>query len=315
MVEMLGTREAYGEALVELGQSNEDIVVLDADLSSSTRTSKFAEKFPERFFNMGVSEQDMLATAAGLAASGKIPFASTFAIFAAGRAWEVIRQSICYPRQNVRIVATHGGITVGPDGASHQCTEDVALMRVLPNMSVVVPADGHEAKGAIRFAVQHQGPLYIRLARDKFPVLYDSGYRFELGRARIHRTGSVATIIAMGLMVHEGVKAVALLEKKGLQVGLINMPSVKPLDRQAVVEAARSSGAIVTAEEHSVIGGLGSAVAEVLGEECPVPLRRIGVKDQFGTSGSPEELLIHYGLSAQDIVRAVEEVVQLKARE
>lgn len=315
MVEMLGTREAYGEALVELGQSNEDIVVLDADLSSSTRTSKFAEKFPERFFNMGVSEQDMLATAAGLAASGKIPFASTFAIFAAGRAWEVIRQSICYPRQNVRIVATHGGITVGPDGASHQCTEDVALMRVLPNMSVVVPADGHEAKGAIRFAVQHQGPLYIRLARDKFPVLYDSGYRFELGRARIHRTGSAATIIAMGLMVHEGVKAVALLEKKGLQVGLINMPSVKPLDRQAVVEAARSSGAIVTAEEHSVIGGLGSAVSEVLGEECPVPLRRIGVKDQFGTSGSPEELLIHYGLSAQDIVRAVEEVVQFKARE
>ena len=312
---MAGTRDAYGEALVELGQSNEDIVVLDADLSSSTRTSKFAEKFPDRFFNMGVSEQDMLGTAAGLAASGKIPFASTFAIFAAGRAWEVIRQSICYPRQNVRIVATHGGITVGPDGASHQCTEDVALMRVLPNMSVVIPADAREAKGAIRFAGQHQGPLYIRLARDKSPVLYDSDCRFELGRARIHRTGRSATVIAVGLMVHEALEAVALLEEKGLQVGLINMSSVKPLDRQAIVDAARFSGAIVTAEEHSIIGGLGSAVAETLAEECPVPMKRVGVKDLFGTSGKPQELLVHYGLSAEDIARAVEEVVRLKPGE
>lgn len=312
MVEMLGTREAYGEALVEVGKIHEDIVVLDADLSGSTRTSKFAEAYPDRFFNMGVSEQDMLATAAGLAASGKIPFASTFAIFAAGRAWEVIRQSICYPQHNVRIVATHGGITVGPDGASHQCIEDIALMRVLPNMSVIVPADAHEAKGAIRFAVQHRGPLYIRMARDKFPVLYDGSYQFELGRAQVHRKGTDATIIAIGLMIYEAQQAIDLLGEKGLDVGLINMSSVKPLDRQAIVKAARSSGAIVTAEEHSIIGGLGSAVAEVLGEECPVPLRRVGVKDVFGTSGKPQELMAHYGLTAQDIAQAVEEAVQLK---
>ena len=312
---MLGTREAYGEALVEVGQINEDVVVLDADLSGSTRTSKFAGEFPDRFFNMGVSEQDMLATAAGLAASGKIPFASTFAIFAAGRAWEVIRQSICYPQHNVRIVASHGGITVGPDGASHQCTEDIALMRVLPNMSVIIPADAHEAKGAIRFAIQHQGPLYIRMARDKFPVLYDSNYRFELGRAQVHRRGNDATIIAIGLMIYEAQQAIDLLEEKGLQVGLINMSSIKPLDREAIVEAARSSGAIVTAEEHSIIGGLGSAVSEVLGEEYPVPLKRVGVKDVFGTSGKPKDLIVHYGLTAQDIVRAVEDAIQLKPTE
>ncbi|MBI2876373.1 MAG: transketolase family protein [Candidatus Tectomicrobia bacterium] len=311
---MLGTREIYGETLVELGRENEHIVVLDADLSSSTRTSKFGEKFPERFFNLGVSEQDMIDTAAGLAAAGKIPFASTFAIFATGRAWEMIRQSVCYPKSNVKIVATHGGITVGPDGASHQSIEDIALMRVLPNMTVIVPADAYEARAAIRFAVQYRGPVYIRLARDKYPVLYSPDLHFEPGRARVHQTGQEATIIATGLMVSESMKAIDLLAGQGLRVGLINMSSIKPLDRQAILEAARSTGAIVTAEEHSIIGGLGSAVAEVVAEEWPVPVKRIGVRDLFGTSGDPQALLAHYGLTAQEIARAVEEAIRLKAK-
>ena len=312
MVEMLSTREVYGDVLVELGSENRDIVALDADLSSSTRTGKFAEKYPDRFFNMGVSEQDMMNTAAGLAVSGKIPFASTFAIFAAGRAWEMIRQSICYPRFNVKIVATHSGITVGPDGASHQCIEDIALMRVLPNMTVIVPADGYETKGAVRFAAQYDGPVYIRLARDKFPVLYDDNYKFQLGKALLHCKGEDATIIAAGLMVHEALKAAESLRQDSIQVGVINMSSIKPLDREAIIKAAQDTGGIVTAEEHSIIGGLGSAVAEVLAEECPVPMKRVGVKDQFGTSGNPQELMIHYGLTANDICRAVAEVIKLK---
>lgn len=312
MAEMLSPREVYGDVLVELGSENKDIVVLDADLSSSTRTAKFAEKFPERFFNMGISEQDMMNTAAGLAVSGKIPFASTFAIFAAGRAWEMIRQSICYPRFNVKIVATHGGVTVGADGASHQCTEDIALMRVLPNMTVIMPADAYETKGAVRFAAQYDGPVYIRLARDKFPVLYDDNYKFQLGKALLHGKGEDATIIAAGLMVHEALKAAEALRQNSISVGVINMSSIKPLDREAIIKAAQDTGAIVTAEEHSIIGGLGSAVAEVLVEECPVPMRRVGVKDLFGTSGNPQELMVHYGLTANDIRQAVEEVIKLK---
>jgi transketolase len=312
MVEMLSTREVYGDILVELGSKNKDIVALDADLSGSTRTGKFAQKYPERFFNMGVSEQDMMNTAAGLAVSGKIPFASTFAIFAAGRAWEMIRQSICYPRFNVKIVSTHSGVTTGADGASHQCTEDISLMRVLPNMTVIVPADGYETKGAIRFAAQYDGPVYIRLARDKFPVLYDDNYKFQLGNAVIHNKGEEATIIAIGLMVHEALKAAESLEQNSIRVGVINMSSIKPLDREAIIKAAQDTGAIVTAEEHSIIGGLGSAVAEVLAEEYPVPMRRVGVKDLFGTSGNPQELLVHYGLTANDIYQAVEEVIKLK---
>jgi transketolase len=312
MVEMLSTREVYGDVLVELGSENKDIVALDADLSSSTRTGKFAQKYPERFFNMGVSEQDMMNTAAGRAASGKIPFASTFAIFAAGRPWEMIRQSICYPKFNVKIVATHGGVTVGADGASHQCTEDIALMRILPNMTVIVPADGYETKGVIRFAAQYNGPVYIRLARDKFPVLYDDNYRFNLGNALIQMEGEDATIIAIGLMVHESLKAAESLRQNSIGVRVINMSSIKPLDREAIIRAAQDTGAIVTAEEHSIIGGLGSAVSEVLVEECPVPMRRVGVKDLFGTSGKPQELMVHYGLTANDICRAVEEVIKLK---
>jgi transketolase len=312
MVEMLSTREAYGEVLVELGNENRDIVALDADLSSSTRTSKFAQKFPERFFNMGISEQDMMNTAAGLAVSGKIPFVSTFAIFAAGRAWEMIRQSICYPKFNVKIVASHGGITVGADGASHQCTEDIALMRVLPNMTVIVPADGYETKSAIRFAAQYEGPVYIRLARDKFPILYNEDYKFQLGKAIVHGSGRDATIIAMGLMVHEAIKAMELLKEDSLQVRVLNMSSIKPIDREAIIQAAQETKALVTAEEHSIIGGLGSAVSEVVVEEFPVPMRHVGVKDQFGTSGSPQELMVHYGLTAQDIYRAVKEVIRLK---
>jgi len=315
MVEMLSIREAYGEALVELGEENRDIVALDADLSGSTRTSKFAERYPERFFNMGISEQDMINTAAGLAVSGKIPFASTFAIFAAGRAWEMIRQSVCYPKFNVKIVASHGGITVGADGASHQSTEDIALMRVLPNMTVIVPADSYETKGAVRFAAYHEGPVYIRLAREKFPVLYNDDYKFQLGKAIVHGSGRDAAIIATGLMVHEAIKAMELLAKQSIEVRVINMSSIKPIDREAIVTAARETGALVTAEEHSIIGGLGSAVAEVLVEECPVPMKRIGVRDLFGTSGSPAELLVHYGLTAQDICQAVQDVIKIRDKE
>jgi len=311
-LKLLGTREVYGDTLAELGGINIDIVVLDADLSSSTRTGVFAKKFPDRFFNMGVSEADMMGTAAGLASAGKIPFASTFAIFASGRAWEQIRQSIAYPRLNVKIVATHGGITVGEDGASHQSVEDIAIMRVIPNMTVIVPCDGIETRGVIQDIVKYNGPVYVRVARAKFPVIMPDDYKFEIGKGVVLRDGKDAAVIANGLMVSHALDAAGILEKEGLSVMVINMSTIKPLDRDLISKAGRITGAVVTAEEHSVIGGLGEAVAAVLAEECPVPMKRVGIQDRFGQSGLAEELLLHYGLMPSDIAEAVRAVISKK---
>ena len=304
MTQMLGTRDVYGETLVELGRINNDIVVLDADLSSSTMTKLFAGEFPDRFFNMGVSEQDMMGTAAGLALAGKIPFASTFAIFAAGRAWEQVRQSIAYPELNVKIVATHGGVTVGEDGVSHQMTEDLATMRVIPNMTVLVPADGIEMKEMIKAAVDTPGPFYIRASRMKFPVIFPDGASFKIGRGAVVREGSDITIIALGFMVSESLKAADLLKTKGISARVVNMSTLKPIDKNLIISCARETGAIVTAEEHSIIGGLGSAVCEVVSENCPVPVKIIGVRDRFCLSGTGNELLDYCGLRAAEIARA-----------
>lgn len=313
MAEFLSMREAYGKTLVELGEANEDIVSLSADLSESTRVNEFGKRFPDRFFNLGVAEQDMVGTASGLALGGKIPFVSTFAIFATGRPWEQVRQSVCLCNRNVKIVATHGGITVGQDGASHQALEDIALMRVLPRMTVIVPADAAETAAATRAAASHVGPVYVRLPRDKSPVIFPKEPRLEIGKSTLLRKGRDATIIAVGLMVSEALEAAALLEQdEGLEVGVINMSTIKPMDVDAVLMAASRCGAIVTAEEHSVIGGLGSAVAEVLGENFPVPMKRVGVEDCFGMSGKPEELLMHFGLWRDNIARWVKDVVKRK---
>ena len=308
----IATRDAYGKVLVALGAENKDIVVLDADLSKSTKTADFAKAFPERFFDMGVAEANMTGIAAGLAAAGKLPFCSTFAVFATGRAYDQIRNSIAYPKLNVKIVATHAGITVGEDGASHQAIEDVALMRVVPNMTVIVPADATETEKAVRAAVDYHGPVYIRLGRMALPVLFDQRYPFQIGRAVVLREGRDLTLIANGIMVAEALIAAEELEARGIQAGVFNMATVKPIDREAIIAAARASGAIVTAEEHSIIGGLGSAVAEVLAEECPVPLVRVGIQDTFGESGHPDELLPKYGLTAADLGTAAEKVLARK---
>jgi len=312
MTKLLGTREVYGDTLSELGAVNKNIVVLDADLSSSTRTGVFAKKFPDRFFNMGVSEADMMGTAAGLSTCGKIPFASTFAIFASGRAWEQVRQSIAYPKLNVKIVASHGGITVGEDGASHQAIEDIALMRCIPNMTVIMPCDGIETKSVIHEIVKYNGPVYVRVARGKFPVVMPEDYKFSIGKGVVVRNGKDATIIAMGLMVSHAIEAAAMLEKEGLNIRVINMSTIKPIDRDLIIKAAKETGAIITAEEHSIIGGLGEAVAGVVAEEFPVPMKRVGIQDKFGQSGLAEELLAHYGLMPKDIAVAVREVVKKK---
>ena len=308
----IATRDAYGDALVSLGKKRNDVVVLDADLSGSTKTSKFAKAYPDRFFNMGIAEQDMMGTAAGLAIGGKLPFVSTFAVFATGRAWEQVRQSICYPNLSVKIVASHAGVTVGEDGGSHQSVEDIAVMRVIPNMTVIVPADGPETLQAIEAAAEHKGPCYVRVGRNKVPTLFGADYKFKIGKAHVFNEGKDAAIIATGIMVAEALKARDLLKAEGIDAGVINMSTIKPLDAGAVSAAAKRCGAIVTAEEHSIIGGLGGAVAEMLAESQPVPLVRIGVKDTFGTSGDQEGLLKHYGLSANDIATAVKEVIKKK---
>ncbi|MHB8170267.1 MAG: transketolase family protein [Thermincolia bacterium] len=308
----IATREAYGKALKKLGAENKDIVVLDADLSKSTKTADFAADFPERFFNVGIAEQNLMGTAAGLAAAGKIPFASTFAVFATGRGFEQIRNSIAYPRLNVKIAASHAGITVGEDGGSHQSIEDVALMRCLPGMTVVVPADAIETELAVREAVALDGPVYLRLGRLGVPVLFDENYKFEIGKASQMREGGDSTIIANGIMVSIALEAAEELASKGVQVRVINMHTVKPLDKKAIIKAAKETGAIVVAEEHSIIGGLGSAVAEVLVEEYPVPMERVGIKDVFGESGLPNELLEKFGLTKGHIVEAVEKVLKRK---
>ena len=312
MTQKVATRDAYGDALVSLGKKRTDVVVLDADLSGSTKTSKFAKVFPDRFFNIGIAEQDMMCTAAGLAIGGKLPFVSTFAVFATGRAWEQVRQSICYPNLNVKIVASHSGVTVGEDGGSHQSVEDIAVMRVIPHMTVIVPADGPETLQAIEAVAEYKGPCYVRVGRNKVPTLFGADYKFKIGKAHVFNEGKDAAIIATGIMVADALRARDLLKAEGIDVGVIDMSTIKPLDTDAVVAAAKRCGAIVTAEEHSIIGGLGGAVAEALAESMPVPMARIGIKDTFGTSGDQEALLRHYGLSAGDLAAAVKEVIKKK---
>jgi len=308
----VATRDAYGKALVKLGKINPNIVVLDADLSKSTKTIDFAKEFPDRFFNMGIAEANMIGTAAGLATCGKIPFASTFAVFATGRVFDQIRMSVCYPKTNVKIGATHGGISVGEDGASHQSTEDVSLMRSLPNMTVIIPADGVETEKAVFAAAEYRGPVYLRMGRSKVPAIFDEKYHFEIGKGIILSEGADVSIIACGMMIHEAIEAGKGLLKKGIKARIVNMPTIKPIDEELIIKCAKETGAIVTAEEHSIIGGLGSAVAEVLGENCPVPVKRVGLNDKFGESGSPKELFEKYGLSARNIIEAAGELIKKK---
>ncbi|MFB3925363.1 MAG: transketolase family protein [Syntrophales bacterium] len=313
-MELLGTRDVYGQALLELGRADRNIVALDADLSGSTMTKLFAKEFPDRFFNMGVAEQDMVGTAAGLALAGKKPFLSSFAIFATGRAWEQVRQAVAYPRLNVKIVASHSGVCVGEDGASHQTVEDLALMRVIPNMTVIVPADGMEMREIMKTVLDAPGPFYIRTSRMKFPVVYPKGLSFKIGRGDILRDGKDISIIAVGLMISEALKAADILKEKGISARVVNMSTVKPIDRELIVRCAEETRAIVTAEEHSIHGGMGSAVCEILAENLPVPVRMVGVRDRFGTSGTGPELLDYYGLRAADIVERAHEVLALKRR-
>lgn len=304
------TRDAYGLALVELGQLHDDIVVLDADLSKSTKTADFAKAFPGRFINAGIAEQNMMGMAAGLAASGKKVFASSFAIFAAGRAFEQVRNSLAYAGLNVKVCATHAGITVGEDGGSHQSVEDIALMRSIPGMPVIVPADGVSTRRALFSLYDHEGPAYLRLGRPAVPVLYDDTLQFEIGRGIKLRAGSDAAIIACGIMVHKALQAAEVLAGEGINVTVIDMHTVKPLDRELVLEAARQTGAILTVEEHNIIGGLGSAVCEAVSEFQPVPVKRMGIQDTFGQSGTPDELMEYYGLTAEGIVDNIHTLIK-----
>jgi transketolase len=308
----IATRDAYGEALAELGAVNENIVVLEADLSKSTKTSDFKKVYPERFFNMGIAEQNMIGTAAGFAAAGKTPFASTFAVFAAGRAYDQIRNSIAYPNLNVKIAATHAGLTVGEDGGSHQMLEDIALMRALPNMTVIVPADGIETKQVIKAAAELEGPVYIRLGRPKVPVLFGDDYKFEIGKGVVLKEGTDVTLIGTGIMVSKAMEAAELLASEGISAAVVNISTIKPLDAELIIAQAQKTGAVVTCEEHTICGGLGSAVAEVLVENCPVPMARVGVEDKFGESGLPDELLEKYGLSAYNIAAKAKAVIAKK---
>lgn len=309
MTKFMATRDAYGEALKELGKTNKDIVVLDADLSGSTKTAVFKKEYPDRFFNVGIAEQNLMGTAAGLATTGKIPFASTFAMFATGRAFEIIRNSICYPKLNVKIAATHAGLTVGEDGATHQSVEDLSLMRSIPNMTVLCPADGVEAKKAIIKASQYNGPVYIRLGRSKEPVIFNQDYNFQIGKGVELKAGNNITIIATGIMVSKALEAGKILENHGISARVINISTIKPIDEDIIIKAAKETKKIVTVEEHSIIGGLGSAVAEVLVENYPVPLKRIGVEDKFGESGTAEDVLKKYGLTVENIVEKVKKII------
>ena len=297
----LATREAYGNTLAEL-KDNENVVVLEADLGHATRSLKFKEVCPQRFFNMGIAEADMIGTAAGLAACGKVPFASTFSVFATGRAFDQVRNSVCYPNLNVKIVGTHAGITVGEDGGTHQAIEDIALMRSLPNMSIVVPSDDVEARAAVLAAAAYKGPMYLRMARVASPTYHNDSYVFTLGKGEIIREGSDLTIIACGLMVMKAMEAAEQLAKEGVSVRVINMHTIKPLDHKLVIESAEKTGKIITVEEANILGGLGSAVCETVSEYCPVPVKRIGVRDIFGKSGNPDKLLQEYGLTAEHII-------------
>lgn len=307
------TRDAYGLALVELGKENENIVVLDADLSKSTKTCNFKDAYPERFFNMGIAEQNLMGVAAGLAAAGKVPFASSFAVFATGRAYDQIRNSIAYPKLNVKIAATHAGLTVGEDGGSHQMLEDIALMRALPNMTVIVPADGVEAAAAVKAAAEYKGPVYIRLGRSKVETIFDENYKFRIGKGTVVKEGTDVTLFACGIMVETALKAAEILASDGINAAVVNLSTIKPLDTALIVKMAEETKAVVTCEEHTILGGLGSAVAEVLVENCPIPMERVGVEDKFGQSGLPDELLKAYGLTAEKIAEKAKAAIARKA--
>ena len=304
-IKKIATRESYGNALVELGREHADVVVLDADLAGATKTSTFKKEFPDRHFDCGIAEGNMMAVAAGIASMGMVPFASTFAMFAAGRAFEQVRNSIGYPHLNVKIGATHGGISVGEDGASHQCCEDFALMRSIPGMTVICPADDVEARAAVKAAYEFEGPVYLRFGRSGVPVFHNDDFKFEIGKGEVLQDGNDIAIIATGLMVCEAMKAGEALRAEGINARVINMATIKPLDEELVLKAAEECGKIVTCEEHSIIGGLCEAVSSLLSEKLPTPVRRIGVNDEFGHSGPAADLLRDFGLSAENIVATV----------
>lgn len=306
-VKKIATREGYGTALVELGREHDNIVVLDADLAGATKTGTFKKVFPDRHLNFGIAEGNMMSAAAGLAATGMVPFASSFAMFATGRAFEQIRNSIAYPHLNVKICASHGGISVGEDGASHQCCEDYALMRSLPGMVVMSPADNVEAIAMVKAAYDYVGPVYIRTGRSAVPVFHAEDFKFEIGKGEVVREGGDIAIIANGLMVYEAMKAGEALAEQGINAMIVNMATIKPLDEALVLAAARKCGKVITCEEHSIIGGLGEAVCALLSEKLPTPVKRIGMNDEFGRSGPAAELLQHYGLCAQNIVKVTKE--------
>ena len=309
-VKKIATRESYGNALVELGEKYDNVVVLDADLAGATKTSTFKKAFPDRHFDCGIAEGNMVAVAAGMSTMGMVPFASTFAMFAAGRAFEQVRNSIGYPHLNVKIGATHGGISVGEDGASHQCCEDFALMRSIPGMTVIVPADDVEARAAVKAAYEYEGPVYLRFGRSAVPVFHDEeNYKFEIGKGEVLMDGTDVAIIATGILTCEALKAGEELKAQGINARVINMATIKPLDKELVLKAAKECGKIVTCEEHSVIGGLGEAVSSLLSEKCPTPVKRIGVNDEFGHSGPAADLLKDFGLSSENIAKTVKEFV------
>ena len=311
-VKKIATRQSYGDALSALGDEF-PIIVLDADLSKSTKTDVFKKKFPDRFINMGIAEANMMSTAAGLASCGKTVFASSFAMFAAGRAFEQIRNSICYPNLNVKIGATHAGISVGEDGATHQCLEDIGIMRTLPNMVIINPADDVEAKAAVRAACEHDGPVYLRFGRLGVPVIFDEAtYKFEIGKGVVLSEGTDVTIVATGLMVEMALNAKELLKCEGISAEVINIATIKPIDEELITKSALKTGAVVTCEEHNILGGLGSAVAEVLCENAPVPMERVGTRDVFGRSGVPKKLLEDYGLTSEAIAESCKKVIKKK---
>lgn len=311
-MEQIATRDAYGKALKKLAETRDDIVVLDADLSKSTKTAEFKKIRPEHFINVGIAEQNLMGIAAGIATTGKIPFASTFAMFATGRAFEIIRNSIAYPKLNVKIVATHAGITVGEDGGSHAAIEDISLMRSVPNMSVIVPADGVETEQVIEKILEYDGPVYVRLGRSKIPVIYDEKYKFEIGKGNRLVEGSDVTIVACGIMVSKALDAAASLKDEGIDAEVINMSSIKPFDKDIIINSLKKTKCVVTAEEHNIYGGLGSAVAETLACNSPFPLEMVGVNDVFGESGSPNELLEKYNLTETEIIKKVRKVLDRK---
>lgn len=310
-VKKIATRDSYGQALLELGQEHDNIVVLDADLADSTRTGVFKKAFPKRHFDCGIAEQNMIGAAAGLSTMGLVPFVSSFAMFLAERPFEQIRNIIAYPQCNVKLCATHGGISVGEDGATHQALEDIALMRTLPGMVVINPSDDVEARAAVKAAFAHEGPVYLRFGRLAVPVFHEEeGYEFHIGKGDVLRDGTDLTIIASGLLVKEAVDASDILKERGISARVINMATIKPLDEELILKAARETGRIITAEEHSIIGGLGEAVGTLLSEKCPTPLKRVGVEDCFGISGPAIPLLEHFGLSAANLVKVSEEFIK-----